>query len=83
MTRRVAGGRRENVCCGLTEDECKGSVCAVSVCVDCLRGGLPVGEGERGRESPLPARRWNNSFLSKTREVVFVLVQLLNVQCIM
>lgn len=49
---------------------------------------LTVWEGvscgrERGRERPLSARRWNNSFLSKTREVVFVLVQLLNVQCIM
>lgn len=60
MTRRVAGW--ENVC-GLTEDECKGSVCAVSVCVDCLRGGQRV--CVREGECPLSARRWNYSFLSK------------------
>lgn len=43
---------RENVC-GLTEDECMGSVCAVSVCVDCSRGGFPLRAKERERAPPL------------------------------
>lgn len=56
MTRRVAGlceerEGRENAC-GLTEDECKGSVFAVSVCVDCLRGGF-LRERARERAPPL------------------------------
>lgn len=31
-------GRAGGDVCGLTENECKGSVCAVSVCVDCGGG---------------------------------------------